>query len=74
MPSMKKGGIVAKTGPHFLHKGERVIPVSSPKRTTHRTGKSMAHPGKPPAGAHGASKGAKSSDRLATKHVPKRKK
>jgi hypothetical protein len=29
MPSMKKGGVVKKTGPHFLHKGETVIPVKA---------------------------------------------
>lgn len=26
MPIMKKGGRVKKTGPHMLHKGEKVIP------------------------------------------------
>jgi hypothetical protein len=26
MPSMKKGGVVKKTGPHKLHKGEKVVP------------------------------------------------
>lgn len=27
MPSMKRGGTVKKTGPHKLHKGERVVPA-----------------------------------------------
>lgn len=27
MPSMKRGGTVKKTGPHRLHKGEKVIPA-----------------------------------------------
>lgn len=27
MPSMKKGGVVKKTGPHKLHKGETVVPA-----------------------------------------------
>lgn len=31
-PSMKKGGIVKKTGLHYLHKGERVIPVGKRKK------------------------------------------
>jgi hypothetical protein len=26
MPSMKRGGTVKKTGPHKLHKGEKVVP------------------------------------------------
>jgi hypothetical protein len=28
MPSMMKGGMVKKTGPHMLHKGEMVVPAS----------------------------------------------
>lgn len=27
MPSYKKGGIVKKTGPALVHKGEKIIPV-----------------------------------------------
>lgn len=27
LPSYKKGGIVKKTGPAIVHKGERVVPV-----------------------------------------------
>jgi len=27
MPSMKEGGAVVKTGPHYLHKGEMVLPA-----------------------------------------------
>lgn len=28
-PSMKKGGMVKKTGIHYLHKGEMVVPVKN---------------------------------------------
>jgi hypothetical protein len=48
MPSMKKGGMVKKTGPHFLHKGERVVPAakvsakSKPKAVVARA--PMKHP------------------------------
>ena len=31
MPSYKSGGIVKKTGPALVHKGERVIPVKRKK-------------------------------------------
>jgi len=27
MPSMREGGAVVKTGPHYLHKGEMVLPA-----------------------------------------------
>lgn len=32
MRSMKDGGTVKKTGPHFLHKGEEVIPADKAKK------------------------------------------
>lgn len=32
MPSMKKGGMVKKTGPVRLHKGEVVIPAAVVKK------------------------------------------
>ena len=32
MPSMKKGGMVKKTGPVRLHKGEMVIPANVVKK------------------------------------------
>lgn len=31
MPMMKKGGRVKKTGPHMLHKGEKVVPAHKAK-------------------------------------------
>jgi len=31
-PSMKKGGMVKKTGLHYLHKGEMVVPVKDVKK------------------------------------------
>jgi hypothetical protein len=31
MPSMKRGGTVKKTGPHKLHKGEKVVPAKKKK-------------------------------------------
>jgi hypothetical protein len=33
LPSMKKGGVVPKTGAYMLHKGERVVPVRARKAT-----------------------------------------
>jgi hypothetical protein len=32
MPQYKKGGIVKKTGPAVVHKGEKVIPASKVKK------------------------------------------
>lgn len=34
MPGMKKGGRVKRTGPHMLHKGEKVVPADQAKGMT----------------------------------------
>lgn len=34
LPSMKRGGTVAKSGGYYLHKGERVVPARAKKATT----------------------------------------
>jgi hypothetical protein len=40
MPSMKRGGVVRKTGPHFLHRNERVVPAGKRgKRRGRRSGR-----------------------------------
>ena len=31
MPSMRRGGVVKRSGPHRLHKGEQVIPAKQVK-------------------------------------------
>jgi hypothetical protein len=53
MPSMKKGGMVKKTGPHFLHKGERVVPAAK----VSAKGKPKAAMARPPV-KHAAAKSA----------------
>lgn len=41
IPMMKKGGKVKRTGPHMLHKGEKVVPAHKAKGATHKPKEEM---------------------------------
>lgn len=46
MPSYAKGGVVTKTGPAFLHKGEKVSPLAKSLTGLKRKGKLRGKKGK----------------------------